>query len=181
MSEPKRSPSRSMSSPPIHSESEEDPSRPPDVEASARRRERQEGSRRDVKPILEALRLMIRRSELSQRQVEEAAGFSRGYLSQLLAQNLDLKVWHLLSILDLFDEHPGDFFDRVRPGSRRPDPLADFASRSASSGDELLDSIDRLYHVSVDSLSQLRRRLERVDGAMEELEARGLIEPARDE
>ena len=83
------------------------------------RRQLQEISRRDIKPILEELRLMIRRSELSQRQVEEAAGFSRGYLSQLLAQNLDLKVWHLLAILDIFGEAPGDFFRRVRPG-RRP-------------------------------------------------------------
>lgn len=150
-------------------------------ETPERRRRLQEVSRGDVKPILEELRLMIRRSELSQRQVEEAAGFSRGYLSQLLAQNLDLKVWHLLAILDIFGEHPGEFFDRVRPGLRRPDPLAAFASRPAPAGDELTASIDRLYHVSIDSLAQLRRRLERIDGAMEELEAQGLIEPAKEE
>lgn len=151
--------------------------RPGPADLAADRREIQQHSRRDVKPILEELRAMIRRSELSQRQVEEAAGFSRGYLSQLLAQNLDLKVWHLLAILELFEEHPGDFFHRLLPGAARPEPLANFAARSAPPGDELLTSIDRLYRVGVESLADLRRRLERLDGVVDQLEASGVVEP----
>ncbi|MEM8994618.1 MAG: helix-turn-helix transcriptional regulator [Acidobacteriota bacterium] len=143
----------------------------------AHRRRLQELNRSDVKPILEALRQMIRRSELSQRQVEEAAGFSRGYLSQLLAQNLDLKVWHLLKILEIFDEHPGDFFHRLRPQDRPPlDALAEFAERSSPRGDELVASFDRFYRVGLDSLTALRQRLERMEGAVEQLEERGLID-----
>ncbi|MEM6794104.1 MAG: hypothetical protein AAF725_08975 [Acidobacteriota bacterium] len=127
---------------------------------------------------------MIKRSEYSQRQVENMAGFSRGYLSQLLAQNLDLKVWHLLAILDLFDESPTDFFARLwprDPGSARGDSLRRFAESSAPPGDEIVESLERLYRVSVDSLGRLRERLERYDGALEELEAKGLVRPPKTE
>ncbi|MEM1181909.1 MAG: helix-turn-helix transcriptional regulator [Acidobacteriota bacterium] len=147
----------------------------------ADRRRLQETHRSDVKPILEALRQMIRRSELSQRQVEEAAGFSRGYLSQLLAQNLDLKVWHLMKILEIFGEHPGDFFHRLHTSRRStPDALADFAARSAPAGDSLAASFDHLYRVGLDSLASLRQRLERMEGAVEQLESRGLIESSEE-
>ena len=150
-----------------------DPPRPDPGEGS---RDLKGAARSDVKAILEAVRLMIRRSELSQRQVEERVGFSRGYLSQLLAQNLDLKVWHLLAILDLFDESPSTFFARLGMGPAR-DALSDFAAAEPLDV-ELAESLDRLYHVGVGSLARLRRRLERLDEAVGELERRGLVTPA---
>ena len=80
-----------------------------------------------LRPIVKELREMIERSDLSQRRVEKKAGFSKGYLSRLLAQNFDLKVWHLLAVLDSVDSHPGEFFQRLYP-------IADGAE--ASAGDE---------------------------------------------
>jgi len=154
---------------------------PGPAEEPGDRRKLQRVPRQDVKPILEELRLMIRRSEYSQRQVEEMAGFSRGYLSQLLARNLDLKVWHLLAILDIFGQHPSDFFGRVFGGAKGGlggDALRDFAAGSGPLEDELAASFDRLYRVGLDSISRLRQRLERYDHAFEELEARGLVRPA---
>lgn len=120
-----------------------------------------------TRPLLEELRRMIKRSEYSQRRIEELAGFSKGYLSQLLAQNLDIKVWHVLAILEVFDMPPGDLFARVypedgdAPSSAHDDPLA------------------RLLRGGVQSLQHLRQRLELCEDAVSQLEGHGLVELGR--
>ncbi|MEM7349578.1 MAG: hypothetical protein AAF657_02155 [Acidobacteriota bacterium] len=116
---------------------------------------------------------MIETSSLSQRRVEEKAGFSRGYLSQLLAQNLDLKVWHLLKVLEVLDRHPGDFFFSLDP-DRRQTAMARFAAEALPLSEEVDDVLGCLYGLGVESLSGLRRRLVRCEQAVSNLEETGL-------
>ena len=52
--------------------------------------------------ILESLRLAIFLSKTTQRAIERHAGFSGGYLSQLLGGTVDLKLWQLLAMVVAF-------------------------------------------------------------------------------
>ena len=115
---------------------------------------------------------MIERSQLSQRRVEEKVGFSRGYLSQLLAENLDLKVWHVLAVLEVFDLHPGEFFLKLYPVRRRP---AGRPPAAAPSGEEIDEVLERLYSLGAESLSRLRLRLVRCEQAVADLEGTGPV------
>jgi len=129
----------------------------------------------EIRLVLQELRRMIKRSEFSQRQVEELAGFSKGYLSQLLARNLDLKVWHVLAILDVFQIGPSEFFERLYPGAGRAAALESFADRSEPLADDLDKALSNLYRIGVDSIADLRERLERCERAVAELESKGLV------
>lgn len=124
---------------------------------------------------LEEIRRMIKNSDLSQRMVEDRAGFSRGYLSQLLARNLDLKLCHVLAILDVFDRNPGEFFSAVYPSSRHP-ALEQFKNRSQPLSPEMDDVLARLYKFGVESLDDLRNRLARCEQAVSQLEAKGYLD-----
>lgn len=139
------------------------------------RKERQE----EVVPVLEAIRTMIRRSDLSQRQVEEEAGFSKGYLSQLLAHNLDLKMWHVLAILEVFDIEPADFFEDVFPRPKRVTlggtALENFVDSSEPLPGDVEAAINQLYRMGVESLQELRMRLGRCEKAVDQLEAHGVV------
>lgn len=128
----------------------------------------------EIKPVLEELRSIIRRSDYSQRRVEEEAGFSKGYLSQLLAQNLDLKVWHVLAILEVFDIQPVDFFESVFPRPRR-NALERFADSSEPLAGDIEAAVNQLYRMGVESLTELRMRLNRCEKAVDQLEARGMV------
>ncbi|MEM8932974.1 MAG: helix-turn-helix transcriptional regulator [Acidobacteriota bacterium] len=124
----------------------------------------------DLTPLIHALRRVIRCSALSQRKIEERAGFSRGYLSQLLAQNLDLKVWHLLVILDVCGVPPGELFDQVYP--RTDDALTSFVGASEPLSEAADDDLDRLYHDHADVVAGLRQRLRQCRDAVV-----GIVEP----
>lgn len=133
----------------------------------------------EVVPVLEAIRTMIRRSDLSQRMVEEQAGFSKGYLSQLLAHNLDLKMWHVLAILEVFDVQPVDFFEDIFPRPKRMthagQALDNFIGGAQPLPDDIETSINQLYRLGVESLTELRMRLGRCEKAVDQLEARGVV------
>ena len=134
----------------------------------------------EVVPVLEAIRTMIRRSDLSQRIVEERAGFSKGYLSQLLAHNLDLKMWHVLAILRVFDVQVVDFFEEIFPRPKRMtlggSALEDFVNNAAPLPEDIETSINQLYRLGVESLTELRMRLGRCESAVDQLEARGIVQ-----
>lgn len=134
----------------------------------------------EIRLIVQELRRIIKRSEHSQREVEELAGFSKGYLSQLLAGNLDLKIWHVLSILKAFEISPADFFERIYPSKARLAPMEEFAAGSAPLADDLDQAFATLQRVGVESLSDLRRRLEHCEKALARLEAQGPGDPGRD-
>ena len=119
---------------------------------------------------------MIRRSDLSQRQVERKAGFSKGYLSQLLAQNLDLKVWHLLAILDVFAIPPAVFFERVFPTEETPLSLRRLARESEPVDGDTQSELEDLYQVDLEVLARLRRQLERHERDAGEIEEHAFLD-----
>ncbi len=125
---------------------------------------------------MEEFRQRIKQSPWSQRQVETKAGFSRGYLSQLLAGNLDLKVWHVLAILEVLEHNPGEVFAKVFPPPRRGlRSLDEFAERSQPLNEETDELLAQLYDRGVESLEELRGRIVRCERAVAQLEELGLL------
>lgn len=124
--------------------------------------------------VLAELRRLVRASELSQRKIEERAGFSKGYLSQLLAENLDLKVWHLLAILEVLEVSPADFFLQLYPSRRYP-ALEEFQRLSRPLSEKTDRVLEGLYAFGVESLRDLRGRLERCETAIGQLHDKGLL------
>lgn len=130
--------------------------------------------RTETRRVLDALRQLIKESSLSQRKVEERAGFSRGYLSQLLAANLDLKFVHIIAVLDTLEVAPGPFFGRLYPDLRSP-ALESFKERSRMRSVNVRRDLDELYDDGLESLQQLRSRLERCESAVDRLEELGIL------
>lgn len=131
--------------------------------------------RAQARPVLEEIRRQVRAVGLSQRQVEERTGFSGGYLSQLLSERLDLKLWHVLAILDAIECEPDEFFSRVFPDRPRFPALRHFQKTSQPLSQETNVVLGKLYGGGVESLQILRRRLERIEKAIVELESKGLL------
>lgn len=132
----------------------------------------------ETRSILDELRRLIRLSDFSQRQVEMQAGFSKGYLSQLLGQNLDLKVHHVLSILNVLDIEPSEFFTRIfKKGatSGKPASLSHFAHQSDGLSEDLERWLGRIYRDKTQAIEQIRQRLDRCEDAVSQLEERGIV------
>lgn len=98
-----------------------------------------EAQQRDFQRIAEELRRQIAAAGLSQRALAAKLGWGRGYVSQLLTGAVDLKVKHVLEILELLQVPPGEFFARLAEelGATRPvylteDSLAEFEQRLRS-------------------------------------------------
>lgn len=134
-----------------------------------------------------ALRRQIERSPLSQRRLEEKIGFSRGYLSRLLAGRLDLKVWHLMAILDALTVAPGRFFAQLypRPDRRALETLRKQARNQGLKGRRALDRLGStgVGDLGLDSMANLNRRLERCEQILAQLESLGIVrveDPAAD-
>lgn len=131
----------------------------------------------EVRRTLERLRFLIYMSSLNQRQVEARAGFSKGYLSQLLGGNIELKFRHLIAILDAAGVEPGAFFADLYP--RRPNRLLQaldgFQSRSRPFDRPLRIQLARLYGIGLESLADLCERLDRCEDAFSELESMGIF------
>lgn len=124
--------------------------------------------------VLERVRLLLFLSESTQRQVEIRAGFSRGYLSQLLAGDVEIKYWQLLAILDAMEIRPAEFFTELFP--RRHPALTELeALRRGSGRSSLSQELVRLYAFGIESIVDLIERLERCEAAIEELVDLGVL------
>lgn len=64
----------------------------------------------DVQRILSLLKRAIRSSGSSQKEVDRQIGVQPGYLSQVMIGRLDLKLKHLLRVLDAIHVDPAGFF-----------------------------------------------------------------------
>jgi transcriptional regulator with XRE-family HTH domain len=84
---------------------------PPDAEGELRR-------------LADRLWLRISEAGLSQREVSRRMGSQRDYVNQILRGNLELKVDHVVAILDIVEVPPEDFFaDHYGMGRRFSRPL----------------------------------------------------------
>lgn len=118
----------------------------------------------ETRRALAFLRDLIEDSDLLQREIEDRAGFSRGYLSQLLNGHIDLKVRHLEPLFEALGLLPGHFFGALFPPVRR-------RVRRAGPRPELKVSKDviRIYGFGIAEARELRQRLERCEERLEEL------------
>lgn len=70
------------------------------------------------------LRSAIRLSEFSNRDIERKLGFSGGYLSRLFGGAIDIKMSHILDVLEIIGLYPSEFFQMAfPPGEEEPSPL----------------------------------------------------------
>jgi hypothetical protein len=74
--------------------------------------------------LTSVLRSAIRLSEYSNRDLERKLGFSGGYLSRLFGGQIDIKVSHILTVLDIIGLYPSEFFQMAFPPvENEPSPL----------------------------------------------------------
>lgn len=72
----------------------------------------------------------MRMLDASNREIEKKLGLSYGYLSRLFSGSIELKVEHILQILEVLGLTPGEFFQLAYP--RRNTPPSDAADRIRS-------------------------------------------------
>ncbi|HYN20727.1 MAG TPA: helix-turn-helix transcriptional regulator [Thermoanaerobaculia bacterium] len=81
----------------------------------------------EIQRLLHVLRVAMRILDVSNRDIEKKLGFSYGYLSRLFAGNIELKVDHILQIVEVLGLTPAEFFQLAYP--RRPSPPSEAAVR----------------------------------------------------
>ncbi len=106
-----------------------------------------------VDRLREELRRTVRESGSTQRTIEEANGFTRGYLSQVLQGHVTLTARHAFGVLLALGVSPQDFFHRLFDDRQQGRP---------------------------EVLSEIRDRMARYDAAIEQLERKGLLDPEPD-
>lgn len=84
----------------------------------------------EVRRLAAALRNAIRLSGVSSRQVERELGLSTGYLTRILAGQVQLRVAHVLAICQIIGVPAGSFFAALYP----PTPPASEAEARMTRG-----------------------------------------------
>jgi transcriptional regulator with XRE-family HTH domain len=69
----------------------------------------------ETRRIATALRTAIRLSGISHRQVERELGLSTGYLTRILAGQVQLRVTHVLGVCHIIGLPPASFFAALYP------------------------------------------------------------------
>ncbi len=72
-----------------------------------------EAAAAEIAKVSQALRERVRRQGLTLRDVEDRLDMARDYLSQLIRGTVDLKLKHVLAILDAISVRPEEFFAGV--------------------------------------------------------------------
>ncbi len=96
---------------------------------------------RDVDRILTLLRNKIRERGSTQLEVQEALGWGRSYISQLLTKQKSLRVEQILLILNVIDVDPGEFYSELY---YFPQAEAGGAGPRTESADGSLETLDDL-------------------------------------
>ncbi len=89
--------------------------------------------------ILRALRLLevlIQAAGSSEEEMERRLGASQGYLGRLLSGGVELKLRHILSILQVLEIEPAQYFQSLYPS-------APAASPAIQPGAIEMDALDR--------------------------------------
>lgn len=81
----------------------------------------------EIQRLLQVLRVAMRILDVSNRDIEKKLGLSYGYLSRLFSGSIELKVEHILLILDVLGLTPAEFFQLAYP--RKPSPPSEAAAR----------------------------------------------------
>jgi transcriptional regulator with XRE-family HTH domain len=78
----------------------------------------------EIARIAAALRTAIRLSGISHRQVERELGLSTGYLTRILAGQVELRVRHVLDVCRVIGLSPDRFFSALFPMQDGPESMA---------------------------------------------------------
>lgn len=78
----------------------------------------------EIQRLLQLLRLAMRILDVSNRDIEKALGLSYGYLSRLFSGAIELKVEHILQILEVIGLTPAEFFQLAYPRKASPSEAA---------------------------------------------------------
>jgi hypothetical protein len=73
----------------------------------------------EVRRLAEVLATVLRVGNRTRQSVEEQLGMSSGYLSKILSGTVELRVRHILAILEAAGMEPGSFFELAYPGARQ--------------------------------------------------------------
>jgi transcriptional regulator with XRE-family HTH domain len=72
-------------------------------------------SQAEIRRLTDALRTLIRLGGVSHRHIERELGLSTGYLTRILAGQVQLRVLHVLSICHVIDLPASTFFAALYP------------------------------------------------------------------
>lgn len=78
----------------------------------------------EVQRLIQVLRVAMRILDVSNRDVEKALGLSYGYLSRLFSGAIELKVEHILQILEVLGLTPAEYFQLAYPRKASPSESA---------------------------------------------------------
>ncbi len=81
-------------------------------------------SNEEIARVAAALRTAIRLSGISHRQVERELGLSTGYLTRILARQVELRVRHVLDICRVIGLPPDRFFNALFPLQDSPESVS---------------------------------------------------------
>ncbi len=81
-------------------------------------------SHEEIVRIAAALRTAIRLSGISHRQVERELGLSTGYLTRILAGQVELRVRHVLDVCRVIGLPPDRFFNALFPLQDGPESMS---------------------------------------------------------
>jgi transcriptional regulator with XRE-family HTH domain len=81
-------------------------------------------SHEEIARIAAALRTAIRLSGISHRQVERELGLSTGYLTRILAGQVELRVRHVLDVCRVIGLPPDRFFGALFPLQEGPESMS---------------------------------------------------------
>lgn len=74
----------------------------------------------EIQRLLQVLRVAMRILDVSNRDIEKALGLSYGYLSRLFSGSIELKVEHVLQIVEVLGLSPAEFFHLAYPSKPSP-------------------------------------------------------------
>ena len=109
----------------------------------------------DVQRLLTLLRNKIRERGFTQMMIQDAMGWGRSYISQILTKQKNIRVEQTLAILDVIGVKPRDFFAELfgfgpydgQVGSPERTAVDPKAPELRSQVIELQDTVDRLTEI----------------------------------
>jgi transcriptional regulator with XRE-family HTH domain len=105
--------------------------------------------------VLQALRDFVSDSDRKLSEIERRAGYGPGYLQQVLAGAVELKVAHLEEILAALEVPPSRFWPRLLPWTSPGRPL----SAALAQGLRVNADVVVVYAGGIAEVLELRRRL----------------------
>ena len=127
-----------------------------------------------IEKLLEAIRMELIRQKISQRELERRYGWGHGYLSQILAGRVDLKVKTLLQVVQAFEIEPHEFLRRVAVQEAVEEAVeAEVGTRQTHEAGRLVrpEQMDRLVELLLEVGEAAREIHGRKDKEAEEAEA----------